>query len=319
MRKPPTDVGETDVTAFIARRIEENLNLEYKDIRLYENVDELSKKVSGFANSSGGLLLLGISEEEPAGSGRTARIFPRAITWGNASLSKETLEDRLNARVRPRIDGLKIVPVRKESPEVIFLLDVPQSENPPHMAFDNRYYKRPNFETVPMEHYEVSDLFGRRRHPRLVLLLELPEINRVRSANSSAEIVTLKIRIYLSNVGKAAAKHTFANIQFDNLQIEQVVRGNFTRIDHLRGGAHTVQFSHDIGVLHVAPYRIEVGEIQLRVVDTTIPIGVSWSIVAEDMGQEGFRVSVSPEELEGMRARLQSRQSVILEPPPTLQ
>jgi hypothetical protein len=34
--------------------------------------------------------------------------------------------------------------------------------SPAHMAEDHRYYKRFNFQSVPMEHYEVEDVMHRR-------------------------------------------------------------------------------------------------------------------------------------------------------------
>lgn len=63
-RKKCTDVTREDIEAFISRKIEENLNLDYKDIRAFSNFDEISKDVSAFAISEGGLLILGISEDK---------------------------------------------------------------------------------------------------------------------------------------------------------------------------------------------------------------------------------------------------------------
>jgi len=58
------------------------------------------------------------------------------------------------------VDGLRIQPVREGngSMKVIFLLDIPQSNNRPHMAADKRYHKRLNFRRIRMEHFEVVNL-----------------------------------------------------------------------------------------------------------------------------------------------------------------
>jgi len=142
LKKDVGEVTKKDIEAFVSRKIEENLNLDYKDIRAFHDFDELSKDVSAFANSSGGLLILGISEEIKKGN-RVLKILPKEITWGDETLSKEQLEDNLNSKIQPRINGLRIIPVREGngSLRIIFLIDIPQSDNPPHMASSNKYYK----------------------------------------------------------------------------------------------------------------------------------------------------------------------------------
>ena len=86
LQKNLIDVTKEDVQRFITRKMEENLNLDYKDIRLSENPGELSKHVSAFANSDGGLLLLGVGERK-VGTGKNMKIIPNEITWGDQSLS----------------------------------------------------------------------------------------------------------------------------------------------------------------------------------------------------------------------------------------
>ena len=153
-------VTKQDLEVFTTRRIEENLNLDYKEIQAFDNPDELSKDISAFANSEGGLIILGVSEEK-AGTGAAQRILPGEITWGDASLSREKLENRLVGRIHPKVGSLGIVPIREgsNSARVVFLIDVSQSDDAPHMASDSRYYKRLNFQKVPMEHHEVANLF----------------------------------------------------------------------------------------------------------------------------------------------------------------
>ena len=65
-RKAPP-LTEADVVEFISRLIEESLTIDYKDIKVYQDPDKLSVAVSAFANSAGGLLLLGVSEQEYEG------------------------------------------------------------------------------------------------------------------------------------------------------------------------------------------------------------------------------------------------------------
>jgi hypothetical protein len=159
-RKKPKEVTNEDLNAFLTRKIEENLNLDYKAIQAYYDFDKLSKDVSAFANSEGGLLILGISQDKIKKGKAVVKVLPKELTWGEEILSKETLEDNLVGKIQPRIDGIKIQPIREGngSMRVIFLIDIPQSKSRPHMASDKRYYKRLNFRKTPMEHFEIVNL-----------------------------------------------------------------------------------------------------------------------------------------------------------------
>lgn len=160
LREEPINISKENVDRFIEKKIEENINLEYKDIKAYSNFNKLSDEVSAFANTEGGLIILGVSEEK-SGEKKNLKIYPNEITWGEENLTKERLEDNLIVKIKPNIDGIRIIPIRKGngSLKVIFLIDIPKSNNSPHMSHGNRYYKRLNFEIKPMEHYEVAYLF----------------------------------------------------------------------------------------------------------------------------------------------------------------
>jgi hypothetical protein len=270
LKKDSKDILAKDIELFVSRKIEESLNLEYKDIKAYENFDELSKDVSAFANSEGGLLILGIGQEK-----KGQKIFPTEMTWGDESLSKERLENNLTGKIHPRIEGLKIVPIRKNN-SVIFLLDIPQSENPPHMAFDKRYYRRLNFGNSPMEHYEVSDFFGRRKKSCLNLTVEVTEVD---VKDSTYE---LKIRLFLQNLGKAIAKYTQLTASFLNLEILGF-DGSFQRIDNLREGVPSIQFIDLINVFHPTGGKARIGEITLRIKDSLEKAIIIYDMVAENM------------------------------------
>lgn len=149
--KPPEEISAKDVEDFVSKKIEERIDLEYKDIRSFADFPQLRKEVSAFANSRGGLLILGVGESksEPA--------LPSGVTWGDPGLKKETLEQAIMDGIVPRMEAPRILPVRNNDLRQVFLIDVPRSRSPPHMVSggDFRYYKRYNFEAVPMRHNEV--------------------------------------------------------------------------------------------------------------------------------------------------------------------
>lgn len=158
--KNKKEIKPEDIESFIAQNIEENQNLDYKRIQAYHNVDKLSDHVASFANSTGGLIILGVSQDEIKDEkGRIIKIYPKKSTWGEVSLDKETLENRLLSKIQPAIPKLVIKPVRNEKHEVIFLIDIPKSDCGPHMSSDHRYNSRTNFRKRAMEHYEVANVF----------------------------------------------------------------------------------------------------------------------------------------------------------------
>ena len=154
------ELNSEDIERFISRSIEESINLDYKDIRAYDDSDDLAKHISSFANSEGGLIILGVSQNKIEDEkGNVIKIYPKEITWGEVSLDKESLENRLITRIKPPITELVIKPVRNDENKVVFLIDIPKSNFAPHMAADHRYHKRINFRIHAIEHYEVANLF----------------------------------------------------------------------------------------------------------------------------------------------------------------
>ncbi len=157
---------EAKIQNFINSEIEESLTLEYKSAEALAKVEynkhEITKDVSALANAAGGLLIYGIREySEPS-----KRHLPEKITPVNrAEFPREWLEQVINS-IRPRIDGLLIHSVQLSTGEddVVYIVEVPQSTTA-HQAQNHRYYKRFNFQSVPMEDYEIRDVIFREKMP----------------------------------------------------------------------------------------------------------------------------------------------------------
>ena len=153
----------------IADRVEESLNLDYKRadalVKTEAKKAEVTKDVSAFANSAGGVLIYGIAEPND----RAKRHLPERLDpVRRADVSKEWLEQVIQT-IQPRIEGVVIHPVTidEQAGLVCYVVEVPQSHTA-HQARDHVYYKRHNFNSLPMEDYEVRDVMNRRAHPKLL-------------------------------------------------------------------------------------------------------------------------------------------------------
>jgi len=144
-----------DILSLIQNKVDESQNLEYKEPSkdLSEDCNNLAKSISGFLNTDGGILIYGVSERK-----EDDHRFPTDAKW--CDTAKERIENLLKSRIQPWEERIKIHRVEnKEDERVgIFIIEVPKSNNPPHM-YNHCYYQRLNFQTQPMTHQNVFRAF----------------------------------------------------------------------------------------------------------------------------------------------------------------
>lgn len=202
---------------YINNETQENLTLEYKSADALAKSDgkmkEVSKDVSAMANSSGGIIVYGIKEYDVT----EKRHLPEKIDpILQDSISKEWLEQVIN-NIRPRIEGIKIYPVQidTDSNHVVYVVEIPQSTTA-HQATDWRYYKRYNFQAIPMEDYEVRDTMGRLQHPKIEIAfaIEISSRKYFSQLENKQKIDTkCTLKVFAQNVGKVYAQYINGFIQ----------------------------------------------------------------------------------------------------------
>jgi hypothetical protein len=149
----------TEVQALIDAQVQESLHLDYKDSRALgkDKKSEIAKDVSAFANADGGTIIYGVAE---------ANHVPEKIDEGvdHRELSHEWLEQIIRSNITPRIDGLRIAPIRLSADKAIYAVHIPKSYRGPHQEMNSkRYFKRYDFSSVPMDDYEINDIRNRRQ------------------------------------------------------------------------------------------------------------------------------------------------------------
>ncbi|QKJ32438.1 ATP-binding protein [Mucilaginibacter mali] len=199
------------LSQLIANGIEENTELEYKAAAALQREDkkitEATKDVSAFANSNGGILIYGISENQASKHlpGNIDPVDRKAIT-------KEWLEQILNARIRPRIHGLKIHVITIADDKVVYVLEIPKGETA-HQANDKLYYRRHNFSVESMFDYEIRDVMARQKAPQIKIHFDVGKKANIWIAPNDRTILHKQrpylyfLNVHIENVGKMYARY----------------------------------------------------------------------------------------------------------------
>lgn len=140
----------------IQNKIMEDIHLDYKLSKALEGKPgEISKDVSAFANSDGGMIIYGIDEEQH---------FPTRLDDGvdHAKFTRERLENIILSNITPIPDGIEIIQIPINDQRSYYAVCTPKSVRGPHQDKQHkRYYKRHNFSSTPMEDYEIQDIRNR--------------------------------------------------------------------------------------------------------------------------------------------------------------
>ena len=159
---------EAKLNELIRDGIEEGYSLEYKGAGALSRDEkpktEITKDVSAMANSAGGVLIYGLAEfnDKPR-----EHLPERIDPVSRKDFSREWLENII-FQIRPRISGLKIhsVQLSSDSDHVAYIVEIPEGSTA-HQARDCIYYRRFNFQAVPMPDNEVRGVMNRQQFPTL--------------------------------------------------------------------------------------------------------------------------------------------------------
>ena len=115
----------------IENQVQESIDLEYKNSLALNKKDrckdEISKDVSAFANSAGGVIIYGIEEQKHVPVKIDDGVDPNEI-------SKEWLEQVISSRIQRKIDNIRIHQIPINDSNVAYVVEIPQSSRAPHQA-----------------------------------------------------------------------------------------------------------------------------------------------------------------------------------------
>lgn len=134
------DITEADLRQLVTAQLEEHLQLEYKSA-LYDGNDQGSKEslldICMFANSGGGILLIGISEQRDAIGQPTGMPNPDAelgIEIPNTEMVLQAYDARVIANVQERLP-LELYAIPVANNRHVIAIRVPNSMSKPHRVY----------------------------------------------------------------------------------------------------------------------------------------------------------------------------------------
>lgn len=162
-------MGEFDWLEVKGRR---GIDLTLSNIKESDALEVLSKEISAFANTGGGLLLYGMKDPRKVGKWE--------VDDGGIEMSspkgdlKEWLEDVIPHQVDFSLTNFNVYAIQasKRDSEIqagraLYLIEIQDSLQAPHQAKDKKYYVRVAGKSVPIGHRLVADIMGRRQNPYL--------------------------------------------------------------------------------------------------------------------------------------------------------
>lgn len=207
-----TEYTADDLILLISSEAEESIHLDFKDAAALDKTDrkkdEISKDVSSFANSDGGIIIYGISEVAHKAN---------SFSFIDGDLfTKEWLEQVINSSIQRRIPDLSIFPIRIDGKikQTVYIVKVPKSLDAPHLSRNKRFYKRFNFESVHLEEYEIRQLYGRRLRSKL--LIGGWSIRRVNQENYNK--LKFILEVHIVNDGDVVEKDCKVNVYMINFK-----------------------------------------------------------------------------------------------------
>jgi len=159
-------IYKADIDSLITNEVSESRTLEYKE-KLPGNSDdekkEFLKDVSAFANTSGGDIIYGISEQRDV-NGKTTGLPDQAkgLSGINADEQKRRLDSILQDGLDPRIPGILIEVIDGFTDGSIIIIRVPKSWNSPHMVVFkkwSRFYARNSAAVYQLDVAEIRSTF----------------------------------------------------------------------------------------------------------------------------------------------------------------
>jgi hypothetical protein len=154
------EITKEDLQALIENGTLESKTLEYKQ-SLPEDLSKFLEAISSFANSSGGDLIIGITEDRESGKPKSLD----GIAVENIDREILSIESVIRDNIKPRIlPSLLIKPISLQNSNSVLIIRIPKSINSPHGVYyqsdkHGKFYSRSSNGKHPMDISELRNSF----------------------------------------------------------------------------------------------------------------------------------------------------------------
>lgn len=213
--------GELAIDAFISDREAENLFIDFKRSasngkgkKLHQNDrSNLSKAISGFGNSEGGVIVWGVDCREGedyadvAGAKFPLEDAQKFASWLEGAISSVTIP--------PHSMVLNTAVKASDSPKGFVGTYIPKSNDAPHQVISAGkgqycYFIRAGSDFIPTPHAVLSGMFGRRPQPNVfnMFLTGYPEV-----IDMGAVQIKSVMGLQIANGGRGIASDLFMTVK----------------------------------------------------------------------------------------------------------
>ncbi len=187
----------------IQKNQKEDLYIEYKEASISSDLEKLGKALSGFANSAGGVLIFRVKEDK---KNKSYILDPIS----DINTFHQKILENLSRLVASNVPNVETKKIDKDNGYIIVL--ILKSDNSPHQRLeDKKYYRRSGESFVPMEHYELENMFGRAPKPILEVDFKIIENGCAPGIEQSYKII-----VGIRNKGRIAATFPYIGLNINS-------------------------------------------------------------------------------------------------------
>ena len=235
----------------LEEQIPEDLHLDYKEkgsllpsvkgsggIDKQKRAEDISKDVSSFLNSDGGVLVYGVPETQDRNlTGGSPIPDGPNIGFRREEIKKETIENLITSNIQPKLgpDLFQVTEVPYSTDgRVVFIVEVAVGMGDVWQAKDKRYYRRYQCKAEPMEHYEINLVRDRNLGADLKLVFGINDRWETSLSNSeyrSQRGKKVQIHMGVQNTGNAVAESALIELGLfphtDDEAMMKIYKGEF--------------------------------------------------------------------------------------------
>jgi hypothetical protein len=210
------------------KRNDENDVLEYKTSdKLFSKKDQkkddkkrdLLETVSAFANTKGGLMIIGVDEKK--------KQLDQGVDL--SEWNEKRLQDIIDGNLEPRLERLKIDVVNKKNKKFgYFLIYVPEGTTAYQNKIDKKYYGRFGDKDEPLDDYWIRLLMNKFQKPLFDVFL-IPCLRN----NTHTTQTRLAFRIIIKNISTVPSREYTIEIMAEEslgLFYVQYIKGNYDMV-----------------------------------------------------------------------------------------